>query len=132
MKLYAFIAPSQFRKEKYESMSRFDTREYGWGCGYVAVPKEHPWFGVDYRNYDSDINLNSEDYEEITFSRLMPVLSWPDIEFLGDIPEDKDYWVIGFDCDHSWNTIENTPKEVVIKMTEALIINAYSQILTEK
>lgn len=68
-------------------------------CGYVGVPKGHPWYGVDYMDlsYDHDIDVHGG----LTFG------SYGDSEEVSENHYYKPshykgnhlYW-IGFDCNH--------------------------------
>lgn len=59
------------------------TLDHGYGCGYVGVPPEHPWYG---KNYD-DINAS-----------VHGGLTWSD-DHVGKDPADG-YWWVGFDTAH--------------------------------
>ena len=53
-------------------------------CGYVGVPKRHPYYGLD---YDS--------------SELYYVVAHGGLTYASYLNEyDKDYWFFGFDCGH--------------------------------
>jgi hypothetical protein len=80
-----------------------DKDENGWGNGYVAVPKGHPWFGVDY----SDIPFYSRDCEELTYSRMV-----------------GDNWVVGFDTNHIWNNLKEHDMEYTLNCTRVLMAGA--------
>lgn len=57
----------------------------GYRCGYIRVPKGHPWHGKDYDDISADVHGG------LTFAE-------PDLPC--DKPgEDDAYW-IGFDCAH--------------------------------
>lgn len=58
---------------------------HGWGNGYVALPKDHKYYGVDYDSIPVDIHGG------LTFSD-----EWQDW-----MPEEfKDCWIVGFDTAH--------------------------------
>ena len=59
----------------------------GWGCGYVHIPKDHP-FLVELEEGWGNYLQPKDCPEEITFSQ------WD---------KDKEYYVIGFDTAHSYN-----------------------------
>jgi hypothetical protein len=73
----------------------------GWGNGYVAVPLEHPWYGLDCDEIDVDIHGG------LTFSE-----------------EIDNYWVFGFDTNHYGDNLLNWPKLRVIDETMRLFITA--------
>ena len=55
-------------------------------CGYVAVPKDHPWYGVGY----NDISQASGDYVEVHGG----------LTFSGKLTLKTKKWWVGFDCAH--------------------------------
>lgn len=67
---------------------------FGWGNGYVAISKHHPYYEIDYTKINS-INVHGG----LTFSGFTE--HW-------NIP--KKYWVIGFDTCH-YNSIYYLPDE---------------------
>lgn len=58
----------------------------GYRCGYVRVPKGHPWHGKDW----SDLETLVECHGGVTFAK-------PDVDCHGG-PDDA--WWVGFDCCH--------------------------------
>lgn len=67
---------------------------YGWGNGYVALPKGHKYHGVHY----DDIPVNA--HGGLTYSNL-----------------EDDYWVVGFDTCHLGDDKESCPKSYVLQRT---------------
>ena len=53
----------------------------GLANGYVAIPKGHPWYGMQYNDIPCDIHGG------LTFSRSCNIF-------------DSEYWMIGFDTAH--------------------------------
>lgn len=89
---------------------------YGVGAanGYVAVPKDHPYYGLGYDDVDVDVHggltysASGEDVLE----------SFPNIDILeGNEGNLKDYWVFGFDTCHYGDNLERWPIEAVIDET---------------
>ena len=89
---------------------------YGVGAanGYVAVPKDHPYYGLGYDDVDVDVHggltysASGEDVLE----------SSPSIDILeGNEGNLKDYWVFGFDTCHYGDTLETWPMKAVISET---------------
>lgn len=76
------------------------TLSRGWGNGYVALPKGHPWYGMDYNEIPVDIHGG------LTFSQLAS--NWAE-----DHDFDPESWVIGFDTAHYGDNITVWPKERV-------------------
>lgn len=84
--------------------------DHGWGNGYVAVPKYHLLYGVDYSELHC-IDIHGG----LTYSGI--------VTSPYGVPEEvieKEMWVFGFDCAHYGDTQENCPKEFVIAETKSL------------
>jgi hypothetical protein len=128
MEVYGFIIPSHLRaiaiKEGHNGL--FNPDNYGWGNGYVAVPKGHPWYGLSFEEIPC-----TSDYEELTYSNHSEPTEWvaanEGAELLQDVPQGE-YWAVGFDTGHYWNNIHNSSKERVIEMTKALMSDALNAI----
>lgn len=99
MQIYTFTRPTQ---------TLLLTFETGTHNGYIAVPREHPWFEVDYSDID-----NVQVHGGLTYSGrgLMP-------EDLQDLCED--YWVLGFDTCHLDDNSINQDEEYVLEELESL------------
>ena len=116
-KCYAFLCTAineQHRKfaEKYGSIS-----SAGYANGYVAIPKEHPLYGVSYNNVDIDIHggLTYAEYSEFTNKNFDKYK----VELLdGELP--NGYWVFGFDTMHYMDSIVNCPREWCIMEVKRL------------
>lgn len=87
----------------------------GYANGYVAVPKDHPFFGMGYDDVDVDIHGG------LTFAA-------PGNNIIKDLPEtevlegclydlNEDWWVFGFDTCHYMDNLDNWPREAVIDET---------------
>jgi hypothetical protein len=88
-------------KDKLRMPSLF---ERGWGNGYVAVSRGHPWYKKDYMTLPVDAPGG------LTFSDFG--------KRLGSCPEHLlKHWVLGFDTGHYWNDSENSDKKWVISRT---------------
>lgn len=89
--------------------------DFGWGNGYVVIPKGHPLHG---KSYDEIHNLipNLQINGGLTFSDDADSLTTWD-EITEDCIED---WVVGFDTAHCWDTLEKWSKEAVLEETEML------------
>lgn len=73
----------------------------GWGCGYVAIPKGHKYYGVPANNipvlaHDGLTYSHEEEIEGIT------------------------YWVVGFDTDGNGDDINTCNEYYVVSETELL------------
>jgi hypothetical protein len=85
--------------------------DFGWGNGYVIVPKEHPMHGKHYDEINEFVEVNGG----LTFSdRADSILVGTDLDV------DADDWVVGFDTAHSWDTLSRWPKEKVERETNRL------------
>ena len=93
------------------------TMDYGWGNGYVLIPKGHSLHVVDYNNIH---DLMSELYVNggLTFSSLVTE-EW-DKEKWNLESTDIGAWCVGFDTCHYGDTSERWTKEAVQKETESL------------
>ena len=63
--------------------------EAGHRCGYIKIPKDHKYYGVDYDDIHVDIH-GGWTYSEYTYN------NYP-------IESDKNSWWIGFDCAHCYD-----------------------------
>lgn len=88
--------------------------DFGWGNGYVIIPKGHPLHGKDY-NTIHKLLPRLEVNGGLTFVESIDDLDWK------ELPKgNKGSWVVGFDTIHSWNTLEIWNKEKVIEETKKL------------
>lgn len=95
----------------------------GWGNGYVALPKGHPCFGMDYDAIHSKYQI--EVHYGLTWARLQ------NAEGLRNAPEEvKDMWVVGFDTAHLGDSLENWPTESSV-MFEAMRLKEQLENLIE-
>lgn len=93
--------------------------DFGWGNGYVVIPKGHPLHG---KHYD-DINSHVDVHGGWTFSQEVDpemAVKWEQLQ-----TSDIGSWIIGFDTAHSGDTLDKWPRESVEEET----IRAYTQIL---
>lgn len=79
---------------------------HGWGNGYVAVFKGHPWYGLHYDGLHRYIDTDSS----LTFSQYLMVKHPRHLR-----SSLKKAWVIGFDTAHARDTLENWPHERVVE-----------------
>lgn len=85
--------------------------DFGWGNGYVLIPKGHPMHGKNYS--EIDVNVHGG----LTFSELV------DNEMANDWGLDKGdegSWCVGFDTCHYGDSLQKWPKEMVEQETEQL------------
>ena len=96
-------------KENYFLMG-MDSYSTSYYCGYVAVPKEHPFC----QKNRLDLALSLSVHRGITFSQMITSKS----QILNDLEGE---FVIGFDCKHFGDTIEKCNSEYVRKELESLV-----------
>jgi hypothetical protein len=72
---------------------------HGWGNGYVAIPKGHPLYEVDYDNIEN-IEINGG----LIFGEMV-----------------NEMWVIGFDTAHYGDTITRWPESAVKEHADYLL-----------
>jgi hypothetical protein len=90
--------------------------DFGWGNGYIVIPKGHKLYGMHY-NSIHDFIPQLDCNGGLTFSEFgSECKSWSEINSL-----DYDKWIVGFDTAHSWDTLENKPKEEVERLTIDLL-----------
>jgi len=71
---------------------------HGYACGYVGVPPEHPWFGMDY-----DTLHNNYPHVSIHGGLTYASDSLP-------IQKPDGLWWVGFDTSHGGDTLHNCSK----------------------
>ena len=96
-------------KENYFLMG-MDSYSTSYYCGYVAVPKGHPFS----QKNRLDLALSLSVHGGITFSQMIT----PKSQILNDLEGE---FVIGFDCKHFGDTIEKCNAEYVRKELESLV-----------
>ena len=96
-------------KENYFLMG-MDSYSTSYYCGYVAVPKEHPFC----QKNRLDIALSLSVHRGITFSQMITSKG----QILNDLEGE---FVIGFDCKHFGDTIEKCNAEYVKRELERLV-----------
>lgn len=92
--LIHFVRESRTRLEAEKFPEYAHLLNRGWGNGYVALPKEHPCFGKSY--YDIDVKVHGG----LTYAEM-----------------EGDFWVVGFDTAHAFDSMEKWPKEKVEEET---------------
>lgn len=88
------------------------SRGAGAANGYVAVPKDHPFYG---KHYD-DISVSV--HGGLTFSSLVSSEWLETAEPIeGNLTDVENMWVLGFDTCHYMDNLETWPIERVIEET---------------
>jgi hypothetical protein len=88
--------------------------DYGWGNGYVLIPRDHCLWGV----YYDDIPV--EVHGGLTFNDLIEEEILENKNFSSITKEDIGSWMVGFDTCHSGDTLEKWSKEAVQAETDRL------------
>ena len=89
--------------------------DFGWGNGYVVIPKGNMLHGKGYNEIHHLIPM-LEANGGLTFADSVDNLKhWPEIPNGYD-----DGWVIGFDTAHYWDTLENWSENAVMLSAEKL------------
>jgi len=81
----------------------------GWGNGYVAVPKGHPWYGINYMDIDADVHGG------LTYGQMAEDISHFPLEF-----QNCQYYIVGFDTCHYKDNSANCDKKYVLAETARL------------
>lgn len=112
-----YMVERQFEHMGYECVVTFSAQ--GYRCGYVGIPKGHPLYGKDYKDY---LEIKKEDLKDREISGTFPLLCalFDDDERIqieayfqchggitfanggknSNYPIDSDLWWFGFDCGH--------------------------------
>ena len=90
-----------------------DPENYGWGNGYVLIPKGHPLHGKDYDEINEFIDIHGG----LTYSQEVTeeFLQFDELD-----TEDIGSWMVGFDTLHHGDNIENCSEEFVRCETQNL------------
>lgn len=98
--------------------------EFGWGMGYVLLPTNHPLYGIHY----DDLTVTA--HGGITLSEYFDskqFLRWTSgRKILGDVTLENyqrfdNYWMIGFDTNHSGDDLINCSEVYVLSETQNLL-----------
>jgi hypothetical protein len=111
--------------------------EPSWRCGYVAVPLDHPLFGLEYSEPHPSLSILINENTRIGDRGIIPVFLHamnpdPDKEIRIDCAfdvhgsltfsgsRDTDEWWFGFDCHHGGDTPKKCTLEYCIEQCEFL------------
>lgn len=98
--------------------------DFGWGMGYVLLPHNHPFYG---KGYD-DICVDA--HGGLTFSQKFKSKNFPkwikNREIDGDVTKENfekfnNYWIIGFDTNHSGDNLITCSRFFVFNETNNLL-----------
>lgn len=90
------------------------TYQTGWGNGYVIIPENHPFHGVDYDTINNFVNVHGG----LTYSQSVTSSVVQTFELDED---DLGKWMIGFDTAHSGDNEEKWYKAAVQAETDYLL-----------
>lgn len=85
--------------------------DFGWGNGYVLIPKNNPLHGKFYDDIDVDVHGG------LTFSELVDAEM---VEMWKLDKEDEGKWCVGFDTMHYADNLSKWTKEKVQEEAEKL------------
>ena len=88
-----------------------DMFDFGWGNGYVLIPKDNHFHGEHYDDIDVDVHGG------LTFSGLVDTKM---VEDWGLEKEDEGKWCVGFDTAHYSDNLSKWSKEKVQEEAERL------------
>ena len=95
----------------------------GWWNGYVAIPKYHPYYWIDYRTLDDEIIAFTNFFVHwgLTFashlSKLSPEYIQQYIDQNAWATAEDDVWIIWFDTVHPWDNKKEWTKDAVADHT---------------
>jgi hypothetical protein len=78
--------------------------KHGYGCGYIGLPKEHPWYG--------------KDYDELAHVTVHGGLTWV-ANYVSARPVDGLWW-LGFNTNHWEDNAENCNEAYCLEQLEWL------------
>lgn len=87
--------------------------EFGWGNGYVLIPRNHP---LHEKHFD-EINNHVSVHGGLTFSRM---ITGKNYKFYGLSKRHLGKWMIGFDTGHYMDNMRNCPRGLVLQETYLL------------
>jgi len=90
------------------------SRNFGWGNGFVVIPKGHPLWGKNYHEI-YDLMPELDVHGGLLFSEFADELDWPELD-----EKDKDGWVVGFTTLHYGDRFTLWNHERVLSETERL------------
>lgn len=99
----------------------------GWGCGYIMIPINHP-FLIAMAKQEKELQDKYPEEENQSYGTMQ--IPGFNEEITLDVLETVDfiqYRRLGFDCAHSWNTMENSGRERVLALTMEmqLVVESY-------
>lgn len=93
---------------------RSELFHFGWGNGYVAIPQEHPFYGLHYDIINHYVKIHGG----LTHSSYCDE---EDVHRYGLETSDVGKWIIGFDTAHSSDNEDNWSRGAVLAETDYLL-----------
>ena len=90
--------------------------EWGHWCGYVGVPRGHPWYEIDAEE------ISAEAHGGLNFSAKCTGDETSGVCHLVALGEDDDVWWLGFDCGH-WLDKQPGYETYVRKISDHLVVD---------
>ena len=102
----------------------FGMFDFGWGMGYVLLPTNHPFYGVDCDDIEMRVHGGLTFGQSFNTSTFLEWIKGRQI--LGDVTKENydffnNYWMIGFDTNHYDDNSQDCSKEFVIDETNSLL-----------
>ena len=105
--------------EKHTVEIDWGIQHHGWGNGYVGVPPNHKWYGVNY--HSEYIGFKPFGFETICMNDLVDVHGSITYSAYHKPNYDADgLWWVGFDTVHFDDNLQNWSKEAVEAETKRL------------
>ena len=102
-----------FKDLSQELKDRFSFMEFGWGNGYVLIPRGHVLHG---KHYD-EINSVAVVHGGLTFSRMVDGSNY---KFYGLSKRHLGKWMVGFDTCHYGDNPKNCSRGNLLQQTYLL------------
>jgi len=84
----------------------------GWGCGYVAIPEGHKYYGVPYYDIPVDVHGGLTYSNHYHDGEMPDGFSWPE--------DFKGHWIVGFDTAHYGDNLITCSESYVEDQTQRL------------
>lgn len=101
-KIRSFVRPFYWLDSLPADFPKYSDGYWGWGCGYVVVPPDHPVAQGKCDPYSLPAHGG------ITCWSPASELDWPEIK-----DDEKDCFILGFDTAHGMESPKTHPKEWV-------------------
>lgn len=106
---------------------------HGWGNGYVIIPENHPFYGIDYNVINRFVRVHGG----LTYSKLCTEDS---LNFFKLNHEDLNKWIIGFDTAHAgdnevtWNkgAVQSEADNLLAQVLECAKLSKNDVLLKEE